>query len=73
MSFPMVAAICTEALLFVVVIGSIMYQWSSDLKKKRLEDPTSKVTLGDWCAWVILMLWLGFQFWKAWCVIRTLL
>lgn len=73
MSFPMVVAISTEALLLILVIAVTLNGMSSEIKKHRLEDPTFKPSGSDWAAFVILMLWMGFQAWKAWSVIRTLL
>lgn len=73
MSFPMVVAISTEALLLILVIAATLNGMSSEIKKHRLEDPTFKPGGSDLVAFIILMLWMGFQAWKAWSVIRTLL
>ena len=64
----MVVAISTEALLLILVIAVTLNGMSSEINKNRLEDPTFNPG-----AFVILMLWMGFQAWKAWSVIRTLL
>jgi len=73
MSFGMAVAICTEALLFVIIIATVMHGMGKDIEEKRKADFDYKPSASDWLGGIILALWLGFQFWKAWCVIQTLL
>lgn len=73
MSFPMVVAISTEALLLTLVSVSIMRNEGKRIEECRRKNPSFKPEISDWAEFVILSLWIGFQAWKVISVIRTLL
>ncbi len=73
MGFSMVVGICTEALLLVLVIITMMKNSADEIKRKRTDDTNFTPTIGQWVGFITLVLWLVFQLWKAWCAIQTLL